>query len=184
MKNNDEFLKGVYEKIEILSKDKTNKFKYRKYVKYSSIAALFIIIPLLLLQNNIGTHEPSVINEPRILSMGNIESDLANSEYVILGVITSKAKSEEGLNVQVEVEEVLYGENIKDTLVVSTLSDLDEVFRKDTRVVLLLDKVEEDFVLFSEMESILVEETKGEFLDIFGNKYSIKEINNIIDRSR
>lgn len=188
MKNNEDFLKGIYEKAEILEKEKKDekeKYSYNKFLKYSSIAAMFIIIPILLLQSNIfKDNEPAPINEPRIVSFGNIDYSFSNAEYIVKGKIQSINNIGDQSEITLLVEEKLYGDEVADEIKVLGSSGIEEFLKDSREIIVLLIKEEEKYLLFNDNEGILIQDNPNSYIDVFGNKYLIEEIEEIIDRRR
>jgi hypothetical protein len=188
VKNNADFLKGVYEKAEILSKQKEkekDKYKYNNYLKYSSIAALFIIVPILLLQSNIfKDNEPSPINEPRIMSLGNIDYSFANAEYILKGSIASMTSLDSQVELEFIADKKLFGEKIADGVTILCSEEVLSFLSDYNDVIVFINKQNGNFRLYNDSEGILIEHLPNTYMDIFGNEYSLEEIIKNIDRSR
>ena len=84
MKNDREFLEGIYKKAEILEREKFKRRKtYNNFIKYSSVAAIFIILPLLLFNNQIfKSNNIDLPMEPRIMNVIDPISNFNDAEYV------------------------------------------------------------------------------------------------------
>ena len=188
MKNNEDFLKGIYEKAEILEKEKKDqkeKYSYNKFLKYSAIAAMFIIIPILLLQSNIfKDNEPAPINEPRIVSFGNIDYSFSNAEYIVKGKIQSINNIGDQSEITLLVEETLYGEEVAAEINILGSREVEEFLKDSKEIIAFFNKEEESYIFFNDNEGILIQDNPKSYIDVFGNKYSIEEIKEIIDRRR
>ncbi|TAH59844.1 MAG: hypothetical protein EWM50_07330 [Gottschalkiaceae bacterium] len=189
MKNDAEFLKGVYAKAESLSKEK-EKYKYNKYIKYSSVAALFILIPILLLQNIINNNEPSPIeqpspiSQPRTMSFGNIDYSFSNAEYILKGSVVSKTSDDDYVELKLSIDEKLFGNDINNEIIAYGSKEIVNFLSDGTDVVVFLYEQDGDYFIFNDSEGILIEHLPNTYIDIFGNEYSIEDITKNIDRSR
>ncbi|WFA07777.1 hypothetical protein [Tissierella sp. Yu-01] len=187
MKNNADFLKGVYEKAEILSKKKEQeKYKYNKYLNYSSIAALFIIIPIMLFQSHINknNNEPSPMDLPRTMAYGNIDYSFSNAEYILKGSIISKIDDDSQVELRFLVDKNLSGDVVENEVTILGSKEILNFLSDYRNLVVFLYKQDNNFYLINDSEGILIEHLPNTYVDIFGNEYSLEEIINEIDRSR
>ena len=186
MRNNGDFLKGVYEKAEILLEQKEKKqLKYKKYLKYSSVSALFILIPLLLLQNNVpDINEPLPINEPRVMSFGNIDYSFSNAEFILKSSINSINSTDDFVELKLSVENNLYGDDIGDEITVLGSKETTNFISDYENIIVFLNELDNKYYLNNDSEGILIEYLPNVYVDMFGNEYTTEDIIQKIDRSR
>lgn len=207
MKNNKEFLEGVYRKAEILEKEKISKqepkrsIPYKKYIRFASVAAIFIILPLLFLNSGIMTPYTDIgIHQPRIMTINDPMSNYLGADFIIIGEtkeIENSVYVEEGnyisTDVIIAVDQVLLGEIENDVITVrvnggkvkkaKVLSQMEGDFNKDERSILFLYKGGEDiYSLVNNGDGQFKEIEKDIFTDKFGDKYTLEDIKDYIDR--
>lgn len=185
MKSNEEFLKGVYDRAEILSNEKKayNK-KPNKYLRYSSIAALFIIIPILLIQGNLNKEAPIDINEPRVMSFGNIDQSFKEADYILIGTIEDKVFNDNKFDASVSISEVLYGDVYREIIEISGPDFISDSIIIDQQYIFMLKEQDNKFYLYNDLEGLLVNDNSDSYIDVFGNKYTIEDVLNNIDGRR
>lgn len=178
MKNNREFLDGIYKKAEILEREKFKRKKtYNNFIRYSSVAAILIILPLLLFNNQIL--RPNNIKapiEPRIISIFEPISNFDDADYIIVGT-TGKVKKDD---VTILIDEIYYGDLVEDEIHLEG-SSIASLFKKGKRNLLFLNNDGKYYLTYGE-NSIFRETEKNIFEDSQGNKYNMENIKNYIDR--
>lgn len=206
MKDNKEFLEGIYRKAEILEKEKLKEepkrnIPYQRYIKFASVAAIFIIIPLILL--NSGTLTPYTdigSHQPRIMTINDPMTNFLGSDFIIIGetkeIKNSIYVKEENYiytDIIISVDEVFLGEieNKEITVRVNggkvkkekVLANMEGDFNKDERSLLFLQKhSEEIYFLVNNGDGQFKEIEKDIFIDKYGDRYSLEDIKNYIDR--
>lgn len=185
MKNNEEFLRGVYEKAEILKNEgRAKKKKPSMYLRYSSIAALFILIPILMMQGNLKEDTPLAINEPRVMSYGNIDQSFLEADYILMGRVEGKSVESNEVEISIKVEEDLLGKQLMDTIVVNGADFISDGIIVNQMYIFLLYEYEGRLHLYKDLEGLLVKDDSDSFIDIFGNRYSVEDLINNIDGRR
>lgn len=206
MKDNKEFLEGIYRKAEILEKEKLKEepkrnIPYQRYIKFASVAAIFIIIPLILL--NSGTLTPYTdigSHQPRIMTINDPMTNFLGSDFIIIGEtkeikdsIYVKEENYIYTDIIISVGEVFLGEieNKEITVRVNggkvkkekVLANMEGDFNKDERSLLFLQKhSEEIYSLVNNGDGQFKEIEKDIFIDKYGDRYSLEDIKNYIDR--
>lgn len=206
MKDNKEFLEGIYRKAEILEKEKLKEepkrnIPYQRYIKFASVAAIFIIIPLILL--NSGTLTPYTdigSHQPRIMTINDLMTNFLGSDFIIIGEtkeikdsIYVKEENYIYTDIIISVGEVFLGEieNKEITVRVNggkvkkekVLANMEGDFNKDERSLLFLQKhSEEIYSLVNNGDGQFKEIEKDIFIDKYGDRYSLEDIKNYIDR--
>lgn len=206
MKDNKEFLEGIYRKAEILEKEKLKEepkrnIPYQRYIKFASVAAIFIIIPLILL--NSGTLTPYTdigSHQPRIMTINDPMTNFLGSDFIIIGEtkeikdsIYVKEENYIYTDIIISVDEVFLGEieNKEITVRVNggkvkkekVLANMEGDFNKDERSLLFLQKhSEEIYFLVNNGDGQFKEIEKDIFIDKYGDRYSLEDIKNYIDR--
>lgn len=203
MKNNKEFLEGIYEKAAILQKEKEKekqRINYKKYIKITSMAAAFlIIVPLLFREQKIpGKYEEL----PQIIRMLNISDPMSNfqeAEYIIIGETKKINKSQyvkEGnyiyTDIVIEAKEVLLGDIGEEEIILrvnggvakkeKVFSKREGDFKKGKKSLLFLQKTDGVYFLVNSEESQFLEVEDKVFIDKEDNKYNIEKIKENIDR--
>jgi hypothetical protein len=186
MKNNADFLEGIYKKAEILSAKKATQ-KHTPYIKYSSIAALFILVPLFLLYQNSGADQDpqaTALQTPRTMSLGNMDFIFTHAEYVAKGTIVSTTATNDFLELRLSVEDTLFGPALsKEILVLGDLHSLG-ILETQFPVVAFLYKQEDTYYLLGDREGLFIQDSQNTYRDALENKYSIEEIYQKLDRSQ
>lgn len=201
MKNNREFLEGIYNKAEILEKERSRKeTNYKRYKRFSSVSAIIILIPLLLFKEQIfQTTDYREISEPRIISINESKSNFIEADFIIIGE-TIKVKQSEYekeynyiyTDVIISVDQVLLGDIDKKEIVLRVkggkvkkeklFSQMKGEFTKGSRSLLFLYKDEEIYYLVNNEDSQFIELEKDIFIDKMGEKYNLEDVKNNIDR--
>ncbi len=185
MKSNEEFLKGIYEKAEIInSEKKVYSRKPNRYLKYSSIAALFIIIPVLLIQGNLSKELPPDVKGPRVMSYGNIDQGFLEADQILSGTVVDKRIEETEIKISVDVNEVLYGSEAEENIIVYGAENISDSLVLEEEYIYLLYKQDKKLYLYNDIEGLLINDNSGSFIDVFGNRYTIEDILNNIDGRR
>jgi len=207
MKNNKEFLEGIYRKAEILEKQDLREEKpkrqiyYQKYIKYSTVAALFIIIPLLFFNSGgITPYEDIGIHNPKIMTINDSMGNFLGADFIVSGdtkEIKDSVYAKEGqyiyTDIIISVDRVFLGEILEKEIIVrvnggkvkkeKVFSNMEGDFHKDERSLLFLQKDREGiYSLVNNGESQYKETEKDIFIDSFGDKYTIEDIKKYIDR--
>lgn len=184
MKNDREFLDGVYKKAELL---KTEKNKTRTlYIKYSSLAAVFLLvvtIPFIMFRDqNIDKNKEAENHEPQMIRMmGEPRDNFTESDYIVIAKIEKKLDNhEEFMDIEVSIEEILRGEIKGKEIVLSVPSYLSDEFKIGDKNLLFLYSWEDKYSLLDDINSQFEESKKDEFRDKQGNQYSLKDIKNKI----
>lgn len=180
MKNDKEFLEGIYKKAEVLEREKYKKNRvFNNFIKYSSVAAIFIILPLLLFNNQIS--KPNNIDtpiQPRIMNVMDPMTNFYEAEYILIGT-TEKIDKD---NITICIDEVLYGDISTDEIIIDVSNGvIADAFIIEEKNLLFLNK-DDKFYLTLGIDSIFKETNNGVFEDSFGNEYNLKEVKNNIDR--
>lgn len=202
MKDNKEFLEGVYRKAELLEKEKFKKrIPYKRYIGYSSLAAIFIILPLMFFNNGLMTPYKEIeSHQPRIISMNEPISNFYESDFILIGEVKEIKDSiyEKEANyiytdIIISVDQIFLGEIEKKEIKLrlnggkvkkgKVFSKIEGEFIKDKRSLLFLYKDGEGiYNLANSGESQFKEIEDNIFIDELGNKYDIEDIKKNIDR--
>lgn len=203
MKNNKEFLEGVYSKAKILEEERNKKnLLHKRYTRFSSIAAIIVILPLLVFKSQI--YEPNNYKEiPQMVRMISIEDPQLNfleADYIVIGETKKIYKSQyvkEGnyiyTDVAIHIDNVLLGDIDEDEIILrvkggkvkkeKVFSMLEGEFEKGSKSLLFLYKDENNiYYLVNGSESQFAEIEKDLFMDKSGNKYDLDYIKENIDR--
>lgn len=177
MKSDREFLRGVYERAEMLKKEeKEKKNPYIKYLRYSSLAALVIILPLLIFQSQIWPTDDIESIEPRMVRMLDEIDVFLESDYIVIGEISKIQADGDFHDIVIDLDQVLFGEiEIKD-LVFKIPFFLKDNFKIGDRNLFFLYKEEGQYRLTDEYNSQWKQVEEGIFEDQNGNKYNLQEI--------
>lgn len=197
MKNNREFLDGIYSKAEVLQNETRKETKAPKmYYRFASIAAIIILIPIIFFWNsNMGYEEilaPMVIrniNDPStyfqdadLIVIGNTE-EIGTSQYVkednyIYTPVTLSVK--EILLGQIEESEIVLRVNGGKVRKEKVWSKSDSNFIEGKNSLVFLSKDENGIYHLVNNESQFEEVEKDLFKDKLGQEYSLEEIRKII----
>lgn len=203
MKNNKEFLEGVYKKAEALERERVKKNRnYKKYGKISSMAAaIVIIIPLLLLKGQ-DQFPKDYIEIPKMARMFSIDDPMTNfydADYIVIGETKKTGKSQyvkEGnyiyTDIAIGVDEVFLGD-IQENIITlrvnggivkreKVFAGMEGEFKKGKRSLLFLQKQGDIYYLVNGSGSQFLEVGKDKFIDKEGKEYIIEDIKNNIDR--
>lgn len=184
MKNDREFLEGIYQKAEVLKREKLQKkFPYKMYIRYSSVAAILIIIPLMMFRGQIFNLKDEIETpEPKITRMMMEPVDnFLESDYIVVGRIEEKIKySEELTDVVIYVDNILLGKIKEEKIILSVPFYLSDEFKIGDRNLLFLYRLEDKYILLDGTNSQFKESKKDEFIDQYGNQYSLEDIKNNI----
>lgn len=205
MKNNKEFLEGVYRKAEALEKEKAKEvprghIQYQKYIGFASVAAVFIIIPLLFFNSGIMTPYTDIgIHQPRIMTISDPMGNFLGADFIISGKtkgIEDSVYVREGEYIYTDIifsiDQVFLGEIDKNEITVrvnggkvrkeKVFSKIEGDFNKDEKNLLFLQKDGEGvYSLVNNEDSQFKEIEKDIFIDDFGYKYTLEDIKNYID---
>lgn len=203
MKSNKEFLEGVYSKAKILEQERNKKnLLYKRCIRFSSIAAIIVILPLLVFKSQI--YEPNNYKEiPQMIRMMNIEDPQLNfleADYIVIGETKKIYESQyvkEGnyiyTDVAINLKNVLLGDIDKEEILLrvkggkvkkeKVISVMEGEFKKGSESLLFLYKDENDiYYLVNGSASQFTEIEKDLFIDKSGNKYDLDYIKENIDR--
>lgn len=190
MKSDKEFLEGIYQKAEILKRENNKKkASYRSYIKYSSVAALFIIIPLLFLNSKLwGPNNEAEFPQPRMMTIDNPVSNFFEADYILIGEtdeINKSASDSDTTEIRILVDRTFLGEINDNIISLEIQSDMESEFIKGDRSLLFLYKDDQGvYNLTNGYNGQFKETTKDIFIDSNGNEYGIKDIENQITRRR
>ena len=198
MKSNRDFLDGVYSKAEEIRLNNNIKTMInKKYIRYSSAAALIILIPMLFFANSrLGYREIPQISMVRTLS--NPSSYFNEADLIVIGEIREIGKStyveEENYiytDITISLDEVLLGEFKAKEIILrvnggkdkkaKVYSPMEGEFNEGERSLFFLIKSDEKlYQLIHGKDSQFIEIENNVFVDKLGNKYSLEEIKNTI----
>lgn len=203
MKDNREFLEGVYKKAEALEREKTKKrTTYRRYFKNSSIAAaIVIIIPLLLFigENSVPKDYTEIPQMIRMLRVDDPMANFYNAQYIVVGKPKKIGKSQYVkednyiyTDITIDIEEVFLGDIQKDEITLrvkggkvkkeKVFSDIEGEFKKGKKSLLFLQEDKGIYYLVNGEESQFLEVEQDIFIDKQGNRYNLDDIKNNINR--
>ncbi|MDX9916595.1 MAG: hypothetical protein RBT15_01110 [Gudongella sp.] len=187
MKSNEEFIRGIYVKAELLEiQNKKPEKNFNRYIKIASIAAIVVLMPLLALNSGIFKKEdlPNLAAVPRTLSLGDTQANIEDAEMIVVADIDSVKAQEDSMSMDVKVLQVLSGAVEDDKLSVELpFTTIDYEGRK--KVILLLFKdYEGKFEILNGEQGILIHTQHNLYYDFFGDQYSLEEIKDIIDRRK
>ncbi|WP_313755734.1 hypothetical protein [Tissierella sp.] len=203
MKDNREFLEGIYKKAEVLEREKIKKSTiYKRYVKISSMAAaIAVIVPLILFRGQISV--PKDYTEiPQIVRMFTINDPIVNfyeADYIVIGETKKINKSQYVkennyiyTDITIGVDEIFLGDIHNDEIILrikggkvekeKVFSQMEGEFKKGKKSLLFLQKEKGIYYLLNGDESQFLEIEKDIFIDKQGNKYNIDNIKDNIDR--
>lgn len=192
MKDNREFLQGIYEKANMLEEEKCRKYRlYKNFLRFSSVAALMIVIPLILIKMQVPqSNIPSEIaqnapKEIRMFTTNDPVSNFTNAEFIVIGRTKEVSKGSPDntfINLTIGIDEVFLGNIDKEIdLKVSDFLNID--FKKNSRNLLFLYRGEENiYYLIDENTGYFKEREKDVFQDNLGNLYNTQDIKDNIKR--
>lgn len=178
MMDNREFLDRIYEKAKVLEDERSNSRKrYNKYLQFSSVAALLILIPLFAFKDQILKPNPMNINEiePKGIKMFTMvyEEYFHEADYIVLGQKVDSSWDKTSINI--EIQESFLGD-------ISGLINLDHVEGFGSNRVLLFLKGEGKTHSLLNGDSYFTETKEGVFQDNLGHTLSIQDIEDNIRR--
>lgn len=196
MKDNKEFLKGVYRKADLLEKEKfKRRVPYKGYIRYSSVAAIFIILPLLFFNRGIMIPYRDISSqEPRMISINDSIVNFADADFILIGEtkiiedsIFVKEENYIYTDIIISVDQIFLGEIKKGQIKVRVdggkvkkeklLSEIKANFNKGERSLLFLYKDEGNiYYLVNNSGSQFREVEDDIFIDYLGNKYGLEDI--------
>jgi len=187
MKSDKQFLEGVYQKAKMLKKEQTLKrASYTKYIKYSSVAALFIIVPLLFFNSKPWSPNNEVeFPQPRVMTINNPVSNFYEADYILIGetqeIDTLKSRPDI-VKIIISVDKVFLGEINDSTISLNIQANIESEFNKGDRSLLFLYKEKEDdiYSLVNDSDGCFKELVKDVFVDKNGKEYGIEDIENTI----
>ncbi|MCR3955809.1 MAG: hypothetical protein NUK57_05880 [Gudongella sp.] len=179
MKTDKEFLKGVYEKVDMLERESIeNKPGFGIFLKYSSVAAIFILIPLLYMmtQGNPATPQdiPLEVAGPRVRSSENTNWILEYADTIVTGVV-EKRVSENGNQILIRVASVVRGQVSEDSILVSDNLEYKGEFA-GREAMFLLENTHDGYSLINGMEGVLYKDAPGLYVDVFGQRHSEEKL--------
>jgi hypothetical protein len=202
MKDNRDFLEGVYKKAEILKREKIKKTRiYRNTIRFGTVAAAIAII-ISLAFNNINLSTKNYIEIPQVarsLSIDDPMTNFYNAENIVIGKVKNIGKSQyiEDNNyiytdITIQPEEVFLGNINEEEITLRVkggkirkekiFSPIEGRFKKKEKSLLFLYEQKGIYYLLNGAESQFLELEDNVFEDKQGNKYSIEDIKNNIDR--
>ncbi|MDR7869391.1 MAG: hypothetical protein RIN55_00930 [Tissierellaceae bacterium] len=203
MKSNKEFLEGVYNKAKIMEEERKNKnYIYKKYLRFSSIAAIIVILPLLVFRSQIfeSNDYVEIPQMARILELVDPQLNFLEADYIVIGKAKKIYKSqyvEESnyiyTDVDIQLENVLLGDIKENEILLRVkggkvkknkiFSAMEGEFSKSNKSLLFLNKDENGvYYLVHGSESQFSEIDKDLFVDKTGNTYDLDIIKENIDR--
>lgn len=203
MKDNREFLEGVYKKAEMLERERVEKSRiYKRYVKISSMAAaIVIIVPLLLFkgQNSVPKGYTEIPQIARMFTIDDPMISFHEADYIVVGETKKIDKSQYVkennyiyTDITIGIEKVFLGDIHKDEIILrvrggkvekeKVFSQMEGEFKKGSKSLLFLQKEEGVYYLVNDGEGQFLEVEKDVFIDKQGNKYNIDDIKDNIDR--
>lgn len=197
MKNNREFLDGIYDKAKVLQYE-TNKRKAinKRYYRLASIAALIILIPMFVfVNNNLGYKE--IHEKTRMISLSDPNSYFYEADFIVIGEVNeikqSIYKEEENYiytDIVITLDQALRGDIKEEQIVLringgkvkkeKVYSKMESEFSKGKRYLLFMIKGDGEIYHLVQGESQFIEKRKDVFEDKLGNKYSLEDIENKI----
>lgn len=199
MKSNRDFLDGVYSKAEEIRLENNIKKSIinKKYYKYSSVAALIILIPMLLFANSrLGYQEIPGTNMIRTISEPS--SYFSEADFIVIGETKEIGKSTYVENdnyiytdITIAIDEVLLGDLEDQDIILrvnggkakkeKVYSLMEGEFTKGKRSLFFLVKSDENvYQLIHGKDSQFVEIENNVYIDKSGNKYNLEEVKNKI----
>lgn len=185
MKSDKEFLDGIYKKADLLQKEESRKkYSLYKYIKYSSVAAIFILIPLLLLKGDLWAPPNEIQSpEPRTISMNHDLYDFTTADCIIIGEVENiKVEESKTLfnEIIISIDHVLKG-IIDNNGSLRILSNFDHELKIGIKYLFFIKKEEDGFYYMdSKSEGAFRELGPDIFIDSIGNEYYLEDIKNTI----
>ncbi|WP_353095072.1 hypothetical protein [Tissierella praeacuta] len=203
MKDNREFLEGVYKKAGALEREKVKKSRiYKRYVKISSMAAaIVIIVPLLLFkrQNSVPKDYTEIPQIARMFTIDDPMISFYEADYIVVGetkkIDRSQYVKENNYiytDITIRVDQVFLGGIYENEIILrikggkaekeKVFSQMEGEFKKGKKSLLFLREEEGVYYLVNGNESQFLEVEKDIFIDKLGNQYNIDDIKDNIDR--
>lgn len=185
MKNDREFLEGIYQKAEVLKREKfQKKFPYKMYIRYSSVAAILVILPLLIFKDQIFELNNEIETpQPRVTRMMERVDYFSQAEYIVIGKtkeISNQKSNEEFVDIVILLENNILGEIEDDEIILRVESHIKEEFKVGDRNLLFLYRQENKYNLLDGSNSQFKELVNDVYVDKYGNQYSLEDIKNNI----
>lgn len=179
MKDNREFLDGIYAKAKILEEEKRKKnTRTRYYLQLTSVAALLILIPFFAFKDNILGNQPieTRLRPGQEISAFSLEDEdyFLESDYIALGKVLDSTNLE-GEKMRIEIKKTFLGRTEK-LIMVEGL----EEYRGES--LLLFLKEEKTSYSLVEEQSFFIEIKEDVFQDSHGNIFTIQDIEDNIRR--
>lgn len=186
MKSDREFMDGIYKKADLLKKKKSKeKYSLNIYIKYSSVAAIFILIPLLLFKSDLLDPPKKIqLAEPKIFSMEDSLYDFSTADSIVVGEIENikdVAFKTSYKEITISIDNVLKG-TIDNNQFLSILSNVDHDFERGVKYLFFIKKEGDGFYYMdNEFEGAFRELDSDTFIDSLGNEYFLEDIKNTIE---
>lgn len=179
MKSDREFLDGIYKKAAILEDQKQKKnILYSKLIRFSSVAAIFIILPLLIFNSQLFDPENKIEtpSQPKIMISYDPNYIFQMADYILIGNVYRIEKD----TVEITIENTLYGEINRDKILIKIEDEgLRYNFIKGSRNLLFLNKVNDNYHL---LEDGQFREVDKVFMNSNGDSFDLEDIKNNIER--
>lgn len=177
MKNNKEFLEGVYIKAKLLEKERQKKVKvYNNLIRFSSVAAIFIILPLLFLNNQLfGPKNNIKTPEPRVMIANEPNANFTDANYILIGTINNVNED----IITIIIDNIIYGDIAENEIQFRLNNEGIEVSSNRSLFFLNKDK-DNKYYLVNGSDSQFIEIERDVFVDNYGNKYTLEQIENNI----
>ncbi|HAE92257.1 MAG TPA: hypothetical protein DCG60_06365 [Tissierella sp.] len=203
MKDNREFLEGIYKKAEELEMARVRKSRiYKRYGRISSMAAVIaIIVPLILFkgQNSALKDYTEIFQMARRFTINDPMVSFYEADYIVVGETKKINKSQYVkennyiyTDIIIGVDEIFLGDIHNDEIILrikggkvekeKVFSQMEGEFKKGKKSLLFLQREKGIYYLVNGDESQFLEIEKDIFIDKQGNKYNIDNIKDNIDR--
>jgi len=203
MKDNREFLEGIYKKAEELEMARVRKSRiYKRYGRISSMAAVIaIIVPLILFkgQNSTLKDYTEIFQMARRFTINDPMVNFYEADYIVVGETKKINKSQYVkennyiyTDIIIGVDEIFLGDIHNDEIILrikggkvekeKVFSQMEGEFKKGKKSLLFLQREKGIYYLVNGDESQFLEIEKDIFIDKQGNKYNIDNIKDNIDR--
>ncbi|MBU5255418.1 hypothetical protein [Tissierella praeacuta] len=203
MKDNREFLEGIYKKAEELEMARVRKSRiYKRYGRISSMAAVIaIIVPLILFkgQNSALKDYTEIFQMARRFTINDPMVNFYEADYIVVGETKKINKSQYVkennyiyTDITIGVDEIFLGDIHNDEIILrikggkvekeKVFSQMEGEFKKGKKSLLFLQREKGIYYLVNGDESQFLEIEKDIFIDKQGNKYNIDNIKDNIDR--
>jgi len=203
MKDNREFLEGIYKKAEELEMARVRKSRiYKRYGRISSMAAVIaIIVPLILFkgQNSALKDYTEIFQMARRFTINDPMVNFYEADYIVVGETKKINKSQYVkennyiyTDITIGVDEIFLGDIHNDEIILrikggkvekeKVFSQMEGEFKKGKKSLLFLQREKGIYYLVNGDEGQFLEIEKDIFIDKQGNKYNIDNIKDNIDR--